>query len=126
MTLDEKPSPANPYFYRAEDRLYLLGIECINPCGIELGIYTDVDPDTCDLDEEFPLPTELIPILQRYVMDLGRFVLMMPNDRINEGNADMSISNVPKSKLISVNALTTDNQQQMQAQAMAAQQQQTA
>jgi hypothetical protein len=124
-TEEEKPSPSNPYFYRIGNRLYLLGIECINPCGIEIGLYITVSPDICDLDEEINLPEELIPVLIRQILDLGRFVLAMPTDRINEGDAAQA--NVPTSKLISVNSMnqpTAADQQAMIAAQQQAQQMQ--
>lgn len=101
-TDDEKPVPSNPYFYRVGTRIYFLGIECINPCGIEIGLYP-IMINECDFDDSFPLPEELLPILQRQVLDLGRFVLMMPKDTINEGVSDVTGNNVPTNKLVSVN-----------------------
>lgn len=121
-TPEEKPSPSNPYFYRIGDRVYLLGLECINPCGLELGLYLTVDPDVCDLDEEINLPEELIPVLIRRVLDLGRFVMAMPADRINEGDSNPA-GQVPTSKLISVNSVNQPSVAEQQAM-IAAQQQQ--
>ena len=121
-TEDEKPSPSNPYFYRVGDRVYLLGLECVNPCGLELGLYLTLSPDICDLDEEMTLPEELIPVLIRQVLDLGRFVMAMPTDRINEGSSEPA-GQVPTSKLISVNQMNQPSVAEQQAM-MAAQQQQ--
>lgn len=121
-TEEEKPSPSNPYFYRVGDRLYLLGLECINVCGLELGLYTTANAMTCDLDEEINLPEELIPVLIRRVLDLGRFVMAMPTDRINEGDSQLN-QQMPTSKLISVNSMNQPSAAEQQA-VMAAQQQQ--
>lgn len=85
-TDDERPSASNPYFYRIKNRVYLLGLECVNVLNLEAGLYCSFDPTMmCDLDAEFDFPPELIPVLQRAVLELGRWVLLMPNERINDG-----------------------------------------
>lgn len=85
-TEEEKPTPENPYFYRIGNKVYLLGVECVNILNVEAGLLSSFDPTTvCDLDAEFDFPPELIPILQRTVLDLGRFVLQMPTERVNDG-----------------------------------------
>lgn len=115
-TDEEKPRPSNPYWYRVGERIYLLGLECIDPCGLEIGVYQNIDPTTCDLDDEFPFPDELLAILQRYVLDIGRFVLAIPHTiGVNDGAAD--IEKMPTSKLISTaqgNAMSPEQQQQQQ------------
>lgn len=117
FTDEEKPSPSNPYYYRSGSNVYLLGLECINPKYLEIGLYTTVDTMQCDLDDEFPFPTELLPVLQKYVFDLGRWVLTMPENYINDGVGDFNIDNkVPTSKLISVGADTIGQQQAQQTQ----------
>jgi hypothetical protein len=112
-TAEEKPSPSNPYFYRVGNRVYLLGIECVNTCPLEMGLYTTIDFDECDMDDEFNFPEELLPILQRYVFDIGRFVLSIPNTiGVNDGTNDGVEGNeVPKTKLINVNDLQQPMQQ---------------
>ena len=35
---EETPSPDNPYFYRLNDRIYLLGVEQINITEVEVGL----------------------------------------------------------------------------------------
>jgi hypothetical protein len=125
FTEEERPTPANPYFYRVDDRIYFLGLECINACGIDMAIYMTVDPMTCDLDDDFPLPDELIPVLIRRVLDIGRFVMSMPSDRINEGDTTVGGSqNIPTSKLISVNSMNQPSAAEQQAMIAAQQQQQ--
>ena len=113
-TEEEKPSPSNPYFYRVGNRIYFLGLECINPCGLEMGLFLTINPDICDLDEDIGIPDELIPVLIRQVLDLGRFVLAMPTDRINEGDADHA-NTIPTSKLISVNSVNQPTIAEQQA-----------
>lgn len=92
-----KPSPRNPYFYRVGgsvddvnvDRLYLLGIDCINVTDVSLGIRASLDPtDVCSLDDQVPIPDERIEELIKTVLDLGRWVSMVPEERINQGNKE--------------------------------------
>jgi hypothetical protein len=111
---EETPSPSNPYFYRLSDRIYLLGVEQINITEVEAGLKTTLDPSsmTMDIDDEFPFPTDLLPLLKRQILDLGRFALNIPNDKINDGAAwDSKV--MPTQKLISVNDPDLQ-QQQMQ------------
>jgi hypothetical protein len=105
MNKYEKPSPTNPYFYRVGNFVYLLGIECVNPKSIEIGLYTTLgplsDPDF-SLDSEFDFPEELLPVLKKMVLDLGRFVMMMPQERTNDGS-NITDGTVPTNKIVSVN-----------------------
>lgn len=106
----EKPSPKNPYFYRVGPYVYLLGVECVNVKAVEIGIYAALRPvtdPTLDLDKRFDFPEETLYILKRQVLDLGRFVLMMPEDKVNDGNQQANQA-VPTNKLTSVNELTED------------------
>lgn len=91
----EKPSPKNPYFYRIGDkidgvsvnRVYLLGIECIKVTDVEIGIISELDPSqVCDLDDEIPLSPELVVVLQQELLKLGRFIKMVPEERVNDGS----------------------------------------
>jgi hypothetical protein len=107
----EKPDPKNPYWYRAGNYIYLLGIECINPKEIEIGIYSTIkpinDPDT-DLDKVFNFPEELIIQLKKQVLDLGRFVMVIPEERINDGIDSEQQKPIPMNKLTSVNEMSED------------------
>ena len=102
---DEMPTPANPYFYRANgNKVYFLGVNNVNIKKVEVGLLSTFDPTTPpDLDSEFNFPSELYPVLQRQVLDIGRFVLQIPQERINDATLDYGNSQVPKTKLISVN-----------------------
>ena len=113
-TEEEKPSPENPYFYRAGNNIYLLGLECIDVRFLEAGLKTSV-PATCSLDDEFVFPPELLPILQRQILDLGRFVLQIPADRTNDSDYSLQNQQIPKTKIIST-ASITDPTQQVQTQ----------
>ena len=90
----EKPSPKQPYFSHISgsvnslnvDRLYFHGTECINLKEVVLGIYCGVNPkNICALDDEIPLKVRYHETLIREVISLGQFMLLLPEDRINEG-----------------------------------------
>jgi len=96
LYLDEytKPSAHNPYFYRIGDhidgvkvnRIYLLGLECVPVADVEIAIKATLDPrQVCSLDDEIPLPDEMIQDLMMQVLQLGRFVMLMPKENINDG-----------------------------------------
>jgi hypothetical protein len=102
LYLDEytKPTAKDPYFYRIGDhidgvkvnRIYLLGVECIPIKDIEIAVKATLDPKTlCNLDEEIPLPAELIQELMMQVLQLGRFVMMMPKESINDGTDESEV-----------------------------------
>lgn len=102
----EKPAPDNPYFYRVGDYLYLLGLEKVDVKFIEIGLYASLDPLTeIDIDAPFDFPDELIAILKRQVVDLGRFSLLIPKERVNDGDDDSKSGAVPTNKIVSVNEL---------------------
>jgi hypothetical protein len=111
MSEYEKPNGKNPYWYRAGQYIYLLGLECINPTAVEIGIYSTIKPITdpdIDLDGPFPFPEELLIQLKRQVLDLGRFVLVIPEERVNDGVDVDAQRNMPLNKLTSVNELSQD------------------
>jgi len=105
----EEPKPSNPYFYRVHDHIYLLGIECVDIKSVEIGLYTTLDPITrIDLDDEFDFPDELLITLKRQVLDLGRWALMMPQERVNDGSDSNTAQGIPTNKLVSVNEMSED------------------
>jgi hypothetical protein len=102
-TDEETPTPDNPYWYRANNpKIFLLGIECINVKFVEAGLIMSLSNMPCSLDEEIPFPSELISVLQRQVLDLGRFILQIPTDRTNDGSYDID-GKIPATKIISTN-----------------------
>lgn len=113
------PKPENPYFYRIADkingvsvnRIYLLGIECINVSDVEIGILASQNPtNVCNLDDEIPLPDELVYDLISEVLKLGRFVMMIPAERINDGD-DSSSGVVPKVPVAPPNVNSNDSEE---------------
>jgi hypothetical protein len=107
---EETPSPSNPYFYRLNSRIYLLGTEQINLTSLEVGLKTTLNPNDVDMDidQPFDFPQDLIPLLKRQVLDLGRFVLQIPRDLTNEG-IPISNKGMPAQKLVSVDPQTNEN-----------------
>ena len=86
-TEEETPSPENPYFYRLIDRVWLLGIECIDVNYLEGGFYSTFDLSTsCSLDDELEFPNELYDVLKAKVLSLARWSAMIPQNRLNNGN----------------------------------------
>lgn len=103
----EKPTSKAPYFYRVAekvdnatvDRVYLLGTECIKVSDVEVGLLLALDPaGVCDLDDQIPVSDEMISIIIQEVLQLGRWVTMMPTERVNDGTDDSkgATNNVPK------------------------------
>jgi hypothetical protein len=104
LYLDEytKPSAKNPYFYRIGDkvngqdvnRVYLLGTECVDIDDVRIAVKASIDPRAiCNLDDEIPIPDELIEDLTTQVLKLGRFVMMIPEERDNEGADEVQMQN---------------------------------
>lgn len=115
-TEEEKPTPSNPYFYRVGQRVYLLGVECIDIKNLEIGLTTTLDYEECDMDAELEFPIELLAVLQRHVFDIARFVLAIPTSiGVNDGTSDENTKGVPTNKLVSV-ADTGVNPQQINEQ----------
>ena len=111
---DEKPSSSNPYFIPIGQKVYLLGLECIDIADLEVGLYTQIsidDINNCDLDEEIDIAPEIISLVQRYVLDIGRFSLSMPKDILNDGTASTD-DNMPQNKIVSVNTPAQTNTQE--------------
>ena len=104
---ETKPSPKNPYFFRVDDIIPLLGIEAVPVKEVEIGIYQTIDPlEKIDIDQPFRFPQELLHVLKRQVTDLARFSFLFPADRSNDGDDSDATKNV--GKIVSVN----ENQQQ--------------
>lgn len=108
MTGYEKPSPANPYFYRIGQYIYCLGIENVDVKYLEIGLNTAFDPLTqIDIDQPFDFPDELMTILRKNVIDLAKYSYVFPQERVNDGEASTADKQLNVPKTVSVN----DNQQ---------------
>lgn len=97
-----KPSAKQPYFYRIGDkvngvdvnRVYLLGLECVDVTDLEIAVKSTLNPkELCSLDEELPVPEELIQDLITEVLQLGRFVMMIPEETENTGEDESQMQN---------------------------------
>lgn len=104
----ERPSPTNPYYYRKnvgqgtaseEKRIYLLGLEKVNIKLLEIGVYrakvfSEIEDigSTSGMDMVIDLPSDLIEQAIFDILNMGRFALMMPRDRKNDGT---DIANQP-------------------------------
>jgi hypothetical protein len=99
----ETPSPSNPFYIRMRDYVVLLGIEQTDVPTLEVGLYVAFDPLTqIDIDQPMDFPDELLHVLKRQVLDLGRFSLQMPEERKNDGDASANTTQVPVQKITSV------------------------
>lgn len=95
------PSSKNPYYYRighkvdgaGVNRLYLLGIECAPVKSVEIAIKCSLDPKKlCNIDEDIPLPDEMIQELMMQVLQLGKFIMLMPKEVTNEGEDEAELN----------------------------------
>ena len=104
LYMDEytKPSLDSPYYYRVGhqidgigvNRLYLLGIECVEILDVEIAIKSTLDPKMiCNLDDNISLPDELIQELMMQVLQLGRYVMLVPDEIVNDGQDGAVIGN---------------------------------
>lgn len=101
---DEVPTPSNPYFYLTGKRVFLLGVEQLHIRTLEAGLRLSLNPSdlTVDIDAAFDFPQDLIPILKRQILDMGRFVLSVPKDLANDGEAKFGQGAMPTNKIVSV------------------------
>jgi hypothetical protein len=116
LYLDEytKPKANSPYFYRVGhrvdgvgvNRIYLLGLECIDVLDLEIAIKSSLDPKSiCNIDENIPIPDELIQELMMQVLQLGKYIMMMPKENTNDGEDG---SEVPANPYLARNAQLPD------------------
>ena len=95
-----KPSPKNPYWYRAGEIIYIVGIESVPVKFAELGLYLTIDPlEKIDIDKPFFFPQELMEVLKRQVVDLARYSFLFKKDTANDGTDEASnpaSQNIPK------------------------------
>lgn len=92
----EKPSPANPYFYRVGDKLHLLGIESLVTSGYKVicGLYQTIPVgEVLDLDEEIPLNEEHVKFLKYEVEQLIRWTMIITPDKFNDGADKIAMIN---------------------------------
>ena len=83
----EKPTPKNPYAYRMNSRLYLLGTETISLKTLEIALYAALDPRITqyNLDADSGLNEEQVHQVQLEVLNMGRWTLSIPSYREETG-----------------------------------------
>lgn len=115
-----EPSSKNPYFYRVADRvngvsvnrLYLLGLECSDVRDLEVAVKSSLNPkELCSLDDNLPVPDELIQDLITEVLQLGRFVMMIPEERENTGEDEVQMQNYRTPKVPQSQDYSNENPQ---------------
>lgn len=103
-SIHTKPSAKSPYFWRAGDYFYIVGIESVPVKFIEVGVYQTIDPlEKIDLDAPFFFPQELLRVLKDQVTALARYSFLFPSDRENTGNDEGGQQNKSIPKIVSVN-----------------------
>lgn len=89
----EMPSEINPYYFRDNGGLlWLLGLEDSSIEYLQAFVYlnpTYEEINDANIDTAIGLPEDLISILRADIVNMGNFALMMPRDRVNNGNADI-------------------------------------
>lgn len=104
-----KPDEKNPRWYRSGEKIFLMGVECIDIDKVEIGLHLTIDPVAeIDLDAPFPFPEETIAPLKMQILNMGRFALQIPRERTNDGDDAVNPGQVPTSKLTSVNEITAE------------------
>ena len=102
LYLDEyqRPSPRSPYFYLIRNNIaYLLGIDSITVNSLEVALITTFDPFVdCNFDDTMDLDDALVAEVYKSVLELGRFVMILPSDTTNTGkdNANATPKTMPK------------------------------
>jgi len=106
----EVPSPSNPYFYRVNSRIYFLGVENIKLPTVEMGLYTAIDPRSSqvNLDDTINLNEDQVAQLRIELLNMGRYMLMIPSERDMEG-ADTRTEGSPG---VSRSTITSNNRNQ--------------
>lgn len=102
----QKPKPQRPYFARAKaltsggvhkDRVYLFGVSQ-DVKHLLVGLYAT--PDFTDIDPDAPidLPEELLMPLKQMVIDLERWALMIPQERLKNDGRDFEPNQVVRTE----------------------------
>lgn len=87
VSKEETPTSTNPVYYLEGDRVYLLPSDATYT-SCSLGLYTSFDTaKALNLDDEFIFPQDLLPRLKADLLNMGRLVLAMPENAVNDGTA---------------------------------------
>ncbi len=100
----ERPSASNPYWYRHGNYIGYLGIKNANISTVEMGLVTEFDPFvTHSIDDHLDVLTEYADDIFKDMIEMGRFALLVPTDRINDGSGEAGAEQVPQQRVTSVN-----------------------
>lgn len=91
----QQPAPENPYYFRARlntttgivtDRVWLYG-PGVTVTDVEVGLYlTTPSVDVLDPDAEVDAPEDMLYLVKKMMLDLGRWALLVPGQRLaNDG-----------------------------------------
>jgi hypothetical protein len=109
----EKPSPANPYFYIHGNYVGYLGIKDLNISTVEMGLITTFDPfQDHDIDDNLPILYDFGDEIHKDMFEMGRFALLVPEDRIQDAASNINPEQVPQARAVSVNKQQTNQEQE--------------
>ncbi len=99
-----KPTASNPYWYRHGNYVGFVGISNANISTVEMGLLTSFDPFADhDIDDHLDILTDYGDEIFKDLIELGRFGLLVPQDRINDGADTGQAEQVPQQRVTSVN-----------------------
>lgn len=84
---EEVPTNTNPVFYMVGHRAFVLPKQpqgTICNAGLYLAFETT---KVINLDDEFEFPQDMLPRLKADLLSMGRLVLSMPDNAVNDGSA---------------------------------------
>ena len=100
----QRPTPYTPYYFRARlnnglttfvNRVWLIGISP-NLQSVEVGLYLTVgDLQDIDPDQEADLPADMVYLVKRHLLDLERWVLLTPQQRLTNDGRDFKEGQQP-------------------------------
>jgi hypothetical protein len=100
----QRPSPQRPRFIPGDKRVYVFGVDP-QITQIQMGLYLALDTDSIDPTDVIALPPETMFDLRRIVLMTGNWILLTPNERLQNDGRDVAI-NAPKQaapQIVSVN-----------------------
>lgn len=118
----QRPSPAYPYYFRSRlnngvttftDRCWLLGVSP-TITSVEVGLYMALDLSSVDFDPntEADIPSDMAYLVKRMVLDLERFSLLVPMERLQNDGRDFKVGEqrIQPPQGISVNDVANNTQ----------------
>jgi len=83
-----KPAIDNPYFYRVGNKIYLLGVDCIDIECLWVYLKTSVNGlPNCDLDSELPIDSQYEETLFYRTVNFAKFGMLSVSERLNDGSS---------------------------------------